>query len=153
MCNDILKLLKIKDNNIKITKVEEDVVIRGKKSNVIFGTLSYKPMTCPHCYHSNPNRIHKHGKRLSRITFLRFQEIAVYLNPLKQRFKCRVCGRTFTSKTNVVEDNCFISNHVQKAIIDKATQVRSETDIASDCNVSASSVKRVIHKVSNATFQ
>ncbi|EPD49217.1 hypothetical protein HMPREF1208_01784, partial [Staphylococcus sp. HGB0015] len=27
MCNDILKLLKIKDNNIKITKVEEDVVI------------------------------------------------------------------------------------------------------------------------------
>ncbi|MGX0564002.1 hypothetical protein ACUW9G_002226, partial [Staphylococcus schleiferi] len=26
MCNDILKLLKIKDNNIKITKVEEDVV-------------------------------------------------------------------------------------------------------------------------------
>ncbi|MGX0563962.1 hypothetical protein ACUW9G_002184, partial [Staphylococcus schleiferi] len=30
MCNDILKLLKIKDNNIKITKVEEDVVIRGK---------------------------------------------------------------------------------------------------------------------------
>ena len=147
------KLLKIKDNNIKITKVEEDVVIRGKKSNVIFGTLSYKPMTCPHCYHTNPNRIHKHGKRLSRITFLRFQEIAVYLNLLKQRFKCRVCGRTFTSKTNVVEDNCFISNHVQKAIIDKTTQVRSETDIASDCNVSASSVKRVIHKVSNATFQ
>ncbi|UXR55468.1 transposase family protein [Staphylococcus schleiferi] len=87
MCNDILKLLKIKDNNIKITKVEEDVVIRGKKSNVIFGTLSYKPMTCPHCYHTNPNRIHKHGKRLSRITFLRFQEIAVYLNLLKQRFK------------------------------------------------------------------
>ena len=153
MCNDILKLLKIKDNNIKITKVEEDVVIRGKKSNVIFGTLSYKPMTCPHCYHTNPNRIHKHGKRLSRITFLRFQEIAVYLNLLKQRFKCRVCGRTFTSKTNVVEDNCFISNHVQKAIIDKATQVRSETDIASYCNVSASSVKRVIHKVSNTTFQ
>ncbi|EPD50746.1 hypothetical protein HMPREF1208_01219 [Staphylococcus sp. HGB0015] len=153
MCNDILKLLKIKDNNIKITKVEEDVVIRGKKSNVIFGTLSYKPMTCPHCYHTNPNRIHKHGKRLSRITFLRFQEIAVYLNLLKQRFKCMVCGRTFTSKTNVVEDNCFISNHVQKAILDTATQVRSETDIASDCNVSASSVKRVIHKVSNATFQ
>ncbi|QGS46749.1 hypothetical protein FOB90_08770 [Mammaliicoccus fleurettii] len=65
-------------------------------------------MTCPHCYHTNPNRIHKHGKRLSRITFLRFQEIAVYLNLLKQRFKCRVCGRTFTSKTNVVEDNCFL---------------------------------------------
>ena len=96
MCNDILKLLKIKDNNIKITKVEEDVVIRGKKSNVIFGTLSYKPMTCPHCYHSNPNRIHKHGKRLSRITFLRFQEIAVYLNLLKQRFKC-MDGKCYAS--------------------------------------------------------
>ncbi|WP_415669584.1 hypothetical protein [Staphylococcus schleiferi] len=25
------------------------------------------------------------------MTFLRFQEIAVYLNLLKQRFKCRVC--------------------------------------------------------------
>ncbi|QPA24766.1 transposase [Mammaliicoccus fleurettii] len=96
MCNDILKLLKIKDNNIKITKVEEDVVIRGKKSNVIFGTLSYKPMTCPHCYHTNPNRIHKHGKRLSRITFLRFQEIAVYLNLLKQRFKC-MDGKCYAS--------------------------------------------------------
>ncbi|NHA37948.1 hypothetical protein C1O35_02610 [Staphylococcus schleiferi] len=91
MCNDILK-----DNNIKITKVEEDVVIRGQKSNVIFGTLSYKPMTCPHCYHSNPNRIHKHGKRLSRITFLRFQEIAVYLNLLKQRFKC-MDGKCYAS--------------------------------------------------------
>ncbi|EPD51904.1 hypothetical protein HMPREF1208_01026 [Staphylococcus sp. HGB0015] len=96
MCNDILKLLKIKDNNIKITKVEEDVVIRGKKSNVIFGTLSYKPMTCPHCYHTNPNRIHKHGKRLSRITFLRFQEIAVYLNLLKQCFKC-MDGKCYAS--------------------------------------------------------
>ncbi|QGS46107.1 hypothetical protein FOB90_05155 [Mammaliicoccus fleurettii] len=96
MCNDILKLLKIKDNNIKITKVEEDVVIRGKKSNVIFGTLSYKPMTCPHCYHTNPNRIHKHGKRLSRITFLRFKEIAVYLNLLKQRFKC-MDGKCYAS--------------------------------------------------------
>ncbi|UEX89276.1 hypothetical protein [Staphylococcus ratti] len=60
-----------------------------------------------------------------------------------------VCWRAYTAKTNVVEDNCFISNHIQKAIIDKATQVRSKTDIASDCNVSASSIKHVIHKVSN----
>ncbi|GGA94494.1 hypothetical protein [Staphylococcus muscae] len=39
--NDILKLIKIKDGNIQVMKVEEDVEVRGRFSTVVYGTLSY----------------------------------------------------------------------------------------------------------------
>ncbi|KIX89876.1 transposase [Staphylococcus microti] len=61
MCNDILKLLKIKDKNIQVVDVQDDVEVRGQRSTVIHGTLSYLPEACEWCGHKNEGQIHKHG--------------------------------------------------------------------------------------------
>ena len=148
MNNHILKLLKIKDENIRGTDVEEIVEIRRVKSTVIHGILTYEPSGCPLYLKAKHNQIHKHGKRASRITYLKFQEVGIYLKLLKQRFKCMCCLKTFTAKTSVVDDNCYISNQVRHAIMDKSTQIRSDLDIANDCNVSTATVKRQINKIS-----
>ncbi|UXR34039.1 ISL3 family transposase [Staphylococcus simulans] len=150
MCNDILKLLKIKDENIKVMKVEEDVEVRGQLSTVVYGTLSYKPEACMKCGCVNDGQIHKHGKRVSRLTLLKSQESNVYLNLAKERFKCLHCSKTFTAQTSIVDSHCFITNRVKLAIQHRLTRVQSELDIANDCSVSPSTVKRYLHKLSQS---
>ncbi|QLK85484.1 transposase family protein [Staphylococcus sp. 17KM0847] len=141
MCNDILKLLKIKDKNIQVVDVQDDVEVRGQLSTVIYGILSYIPQCCEKCGHKNESHIHKHGKRISRLMLLKSQEAYVYFNLAKQRYKCQYCQSTFTASTNIVEANCFIMNRVKLAIQDKLTQVRSEVDVMNECCMSPSTVK------------
>ncbi|MGV3041772.1 ISL3 family transposase [Staphylococcus rostri] len=112
----------------------------------MYGTLSYLPESCMYCTNKDSKQIHKHGKRVSRLTLLNSQESIVYFNLAKQRFKCQCCQKTFTAQTDVVDEHCFISNRVKLAIQDKLTQVRSEKDIAADCCVSPSTVNRCIQK-------
>ncbi|GAB5790388.1 hypothetical protein JMUB7518_27760 [Staphylococcus aureus] len=70
MCNDTLELLRIKDENIKYINQEIDVIIKGKKATVVNAVLTYKPSACYCCGVKNEGQIHKHGKRVSRITCL-----------------------------------------------------------------------------------
>ncbi|QLK85666.1 transposase [Staphylococcus sp. 17KM0847] len=126
---------------MQVVDVQDDVEVRGQLSTVIYGTLSYTPRCCEKCGHKNGGHIHKHGKRISRLTLLKSQESYVYFNLAKQRYKCQYCQSTFTASTNIVEENCFITNRVKLAIQDKLTQVHSEVDIAKDCCVSPSNVK------------
>ncbi|EHS07901.1 TPA: ISL3 family transposase, partial [Staphylococcus aureus] len=86
MCNDTLELLRIKDENIKYINQEIDVIIKGKKATVVNAVLTYKPSACYCCGVKNEGQIHKHGKRVSRITLLKTQGYNTYLNLAKQRF-------------------------------------------------------------------
>lgn len=108
MCNDTLELLRIKDENIKYINQEIDVIIKGKKATVVNAVLTYKPSACYCCGVKNEGQIHKHGKRVSRITLLKTQGYNTYLNLAKQRFKCLECNGTFTAKTSIVDESCLI---------------------------------------------
>ncbi|UXV36181.1 ISL3 family transposase [Staphylococcus sp. IVB6181] len=149
MCNDTLEILRIKDKNIKFVSQDIDVIVKGKKSTVVNAVLTYKPSACPCCGIKNEGQIHKHGKRVSRITLLKTQGYNTYLNLAKQRFKCLECNTTFTAETDVVDKTRFISNYVNQKIIEEATKVKTEIDTAEDNCVSPSTVRRIRNKAVN----
>ncbi len=75
MCNGYLRITKNKDENIKYINQEIDVIIKGKKATVVNAVLTYKPSACYCCGVKNEGQIHKHGKRVSRITYLKLKGI------------------------------------------------------------------------------
>ncbi|WJC87096.1 ISL3-like element IS1181 family transposase [Staphylococcus aureus] len=150
MCNDTLELLRIKDENINYINQEIDVIIKGKKATVVNAVLTYKPSACYCCGVKNEGQIHKHGKRVSRITLLKTQGYNTYLNLAKQRFKCLECNGTFTAKTSIVDESCFISRCVTQKVIEEATKVKTEIDTAEDNCISPSTVSRIRTKAANS---
>ncbi|MBW6332398.1 transposase family protein, partial [Pseudomonas aeruginosa] len=99
-----LELLRIKDENIKYINQEIDVIIKGKKATVVNAVLTYKPSACYCCGVKNEGQIHKHGKRVSRITLLKTQGYNTYINLAKQRFKCIDMTGICTDKKQIVVD-------------------------------------------------
>ena len=67
-----------------------------------------------------------------------------YLRLKKQRFLCHTCNNKFFAKTNLVNDNCFISNQVKYAIALELKNKISEKDIAFRYRVSPNTVERII---------
>ncbi|GAB5778786.1 hypothetical protein JMUB7523_26280 [Staphylococcus aureus] len=74
----------------------------------------------------------------ARITLLKTQGYNTYLNLAKQRFKCLECNGTFTAKTSIVDESCFISRCVTQKVIEEATKVKTEIDTAEDNCISPS---------------
>ncbi|HGZ7777423.1 TPA: transposase family protein, partial [Staphylococcus aureus] len=105
---------------------------------------------CYCCGVKNEGQIHKHGKRVSRITLLKTQGYNTYLNLAKQRFKCLECNGTFTAKTSIVDESCFISRCVTQKVIEEATKVKTEIDTAEDNCISPSTVSRIRTKAANS---
>ncbi len=117
---------------------------------MVNAVLTYKPSACYCCGVKNEGQIHKHGKRVSRITLLKTQGYNTYLNLAKQRFKCLECNGTFTAKTSIVDESCFISRCVTQKVIEEATKVKTEIDTAEDNCISPSTVSRIRTKAANS---
>lgn len=71
----------------------------------------------------------------SRITIPKVSERQAYLNLKKQRFYCKHCCTHFTAETKIVERYCHISDHIRLAVLQKATEIRSQKSIAESCAV------------------
>uniref|UniRef100_UPI00344DAD20 hypothetical protein n=1 Tax=Carnobacterium TaxID=2747 RepID=UPI00344DAD20 len=69
-----------------------------------------------------------------------------YLLLKKQRFMCIFCRVTFTAKTPIVKDHCFIANTVKNLVLFKITGTQSIKNIARDSSVSEATVQRIINK-------
>jgi transposase len=143
--DSILNTLNLKDPHIKFDeKYYSEEIINHVECKIFSGVLSYAPDACPHCGHVFDPSITKHGFKTSRITLPKVSEFNTYLKLRKQRYYCRHCDQTFTLKTPIVKDNCFISNNTKLAVALKAKKKISEKDIASDYNVSHCTVSRTI---------
>ncbi|AXY24639.1 ISL3 family transposase [Suicoccus acidiformans] len=148
----IEKTFQLKDKNIEIDmNYCEEIEFKGRTSLFYRGTLAYKPEACPHCGIANNDYvIVSNGKRSSRLTLTAKSGLPAYLILAKQRFLCKACGRSFTAKTSIVNPDCYITNQVKQQIMDRATRVTCETDIAKDTFVSLNTVRRVIHETARA---
>lgn len=62
----------------------------------------------------------------------------------KQRYLCHNCNKKFFARTNIVDDECFISNQVKYAIALELKNKISEKDIAKRYRVSPNTVERII---------
>ncbi len=143
--NNTIKLLGIKDPNIKIYEncVEERKIGRNT-SLVIKATLSYKPYKCYKCNHPYDKDMVFNGTKTSLIKLPKTSNYNTYLELKKQRVLCRHCGKTFVLATKLVAKHCNISQHTKQAILIEAKDKLSEKQIAANNNVSANTVSRVI---------
>ena len=141
----ILKTLNMKDENIHFYDefvTEEN--IKGKRSLVYQGYLTYIPEYCPKCGTCYDEKIEKHGFKNSLIKLPMVSKLNTYLSLNKQRYYCNHCNKTFTCTTNIVNYGCNISNNTKRSIAARLIKKRSEKDIAIDNNVSPNTVERII---------
>ncbi len=142
----IRNLLNIKDENIYFDEnFCNEEMVKGVRSKIFYGTLTYQPEACYACGHVFDDRIIKHGFKTSFIKLPSISGFNTYLKLRKQRYFCKHCHSTFTLKTSLVEKNCCISNNTKVAIALHAKEKVSEKDIAKHHNVSHSTVNRIIN--------
>ena len=141
----ILKTLNMEEENIHFYKefVKEEN-IKGKRSLVFHGFLTYIPEYCPKCGTCYDEKIEKHGFKNSLIKIPSVSKLNTYLSLDKQRYYCNNCNRTFTCTTKIVNYGCNISNNTKHSIAVDLIKKRSEKDIAIDNNVSPNTVERII---------
>lgn len=109
--NYIANLLNLKDPNFNFEKVFEEK-INGCTYKVVYATLKNKPDICPYCGKSH---INIHSYKPSTIKIMPISGYNAILKLKKQRYICKDCSRTFMAKTDFVDENCYISNHVKHA--------------------------------------
>ncbi len=108
------KILNIKDENIYFyddcLEIKE---IKGIKTKIFHGYLTYTPEYCPHCGCVNKgfdDVIKWNFKRNCKIKVTKVANYNTILLLDKQRFFCKNCNRTFIATTNVVDFHKQISN-------------------------------------------
>src|SRR5699024_11939000 len=90
--------------------------------------------------------IYKNGTKTSRITLPTAGVYPTFLCLKKQRFYCKSCERSFSAKTPIVQEHCFLSNHTKAKVLIDSTDAQSLTDIANTFTVSPSTVQHIINQ-------
>ena len=146
-------ILNIKDENVYFNEnCLEIVTIKGVKTKVFHGYLTYIPEYCPKCGYINESFddiIKWDWKRNCKIKIPKICSYNTLLILDKQRFLCKHCNKTFTASTNIVEFHKQISNDTNLNIKLELMQKGSEKDIAKRNNVSPNHVNRILDEISN----
>lgn len=150
------KILNIKDENIYFyddcLEIKE---IKGIKTKIFHGYLTYTPEYCPRCGCVNKgfdDVIKWNFKRNCKIKVTKVANYNTILLLDKQRFFCKNCNRTFIATTNVVDFHKQISNDTRLSIILDLMNKGSEKDISIRNNVSTNSTNRILDEISNDTI-
>ena len=150
------KILNIEDENIYFyddcLEIKE---LKGIKTKIFHGYLTYTPEYCPRCGCVNGgfNDIIKWNfKRNCKIKVTNVANYNTILLLDKQRFFCKNCNRTFIASTNIVDFHKQISNDTKLSIILDLMNKGSEKDISKRNNVSTNSTNRILDEISNDTI-
>ena len=144
--NSILKILNMKDTNIKFNEnFLEERNIKNKKCLIFKGYLENHFECCPEC--GSVDSIKKNGTKTSLIKIPKVSELTSYLELKKQIYKCKQCNRKITAQTTEVEYRYRISNNVKYSIVFYSKEAISHKLIASIHNVSNMTVQRYNNKV------
>ena len=150
------KILNIEDENIYFyddcLEIKE---IKGIKTKIFHGYLTYTPEYCPRCGVVNEgfeDIIKWNFKRNYKIKVTKVANHNTILLLDKQRFYCKHCNRAFTASTNVVDFHKQISNDTRLSIILDLMNKGSEKDISIRNNVSTNSTNRILDEISNDTI-
>lgn len=145
-------MLNIEDKNIYFNENCLEIVnIKGIKTKVFHGYLTYIPNYCPKCGCVNKSFddiIKWNWKRNCKIKLTKACGYNTLLMLDKQRFLCKNCNRTFTASTNVVDFHKQISNDTNLNIKLDLMEKGSEKDIAKRNNVSPNHVNRILDTIS-----
>ena len=145
--DSILLTLNLKEPNIHFDENYLSAeTVKGVCSLVYTGTLRTEiPDICPVCGCArHGSSIVRWGTKTSMIVLPQISRMNTYLRLRKQRRYCRDCGHSFSSRTDIVKKNCFISENTRLCIILDAKLKKSQQDIASSLNVSHGTVNRLL---------
>ncbi len=149
-------ILNIKDENIYFyddcLEIKE---IKGVKTKIFHGYLTYTPEYCPNCgciNESFDDIIKWNWKRNCKIKVTKACGFNTLLFLDKQRFFCKHCNKTFIAITNFVDFHKQISNDTNLNIKLELMQKGSEKDIAKRNNVSPKHVNIIMDQIAKDTL-
>lgn len=149
-------ILNIEDKNIYFyddcLEIKE---IKGVKTKIFHGYLTYTPEYCPNCECINESFddiIKWNWKRNCKIKVTKACGFNTLLFLYKQRFFCKHCNKTFTATTNFVDFHKQISNDTNLNIKLELMQKGSEKDIAKRNNVSPKHVNIIMDQIAKDTL-
>ena len=136
LMDNTLELLGITDSNIKITRFSAESV-NGEKRNVIEARLTYNG---PYC---ESEKVVRNGSKIlhTRLTELHQERFEVLY---KQRYLCKECLKTWSARTDIVEEGHTLSHQLKRSVLHMAREGITATGIARICHCSPSSVIRII---------
>ena len=150
------KILNIEDENIYFYEnCLEMIEIKGIKTKVFHGYLTYTPECCPNCKcinHDHNDIIKWNFKRKCKIKITKACNYNTILLLDKQRFFCKHCNKTFTASTNIVDFHKQISNDTRTSVILDLMTKDSEKNIAKRNNISTNSVNRILDDISDDKY-
>ncbi|MFI4080521.1 ISL3 family transposase, partial [Vagococcus fluvialis] len=138
--------LDLKDKNIYFDSIFcEEQLIKGIRSKIYKGILTYTPSACPCCGIKNEQfSIVKNGFISSRIKWLSVAHYPTYLLLKKQRFLCRHCDSSFLAESSEIEKHCFIAKRVKQSILIELNDAISFKDLAKRHFVSSTTINRIL---------
>ena len=139
LMDNTLELLGITDSNIKITRFSAESV-NGEKRNVIEARLTYNVDRYPYC---ESEKAVRNGSKIlhTRLTELHQERFEVLY---KQRYLCKECLKTWSARTDIVEEGHTLSHQLKRSVLHMAREGITATGIARICHCSPSSVIRII---------
>ena len=139
--------LDLKDKNIYFDSIFcEEKIIKGVRSKLFKGVLTYNPSACHCCGIKNENySVVKNGFISSRIKWLSMAHYPTYLLLKKQRFLCRHCHSSFLAESLEISKHCFIANRVKQSIGIELSDAISLKDLSKRHFVSPTTINRVLN--------
>lgn len=120
--------------------------IAGEMSFVFYGKLTYQAQSCFHCGVEDPQHFVKWGFKTVRYLLNDVSEYKTYLKIKKQRFRCKICGKTFIAASSVADRYCSIARRVKLSIDEKLMEPFSMATIARMKHVSPTTVLRELRR-------
>ena len=113
LMDNTLELLGITDSNIKITRFSAESV-NGEKRNVIEARLTYNYCKSEKVVRNEFKMLHT---RLTELHQERF-EMKLY----KQRYLCKECLKTWSARTDIVEEGHTLSHQLKRSVLHMARE-------------------------------
>ena len=118
LMDNTLELLGITDSNIKITRFSAESV-NGEKRNVIEAQLTYNVDRCPYC---ESEKVVRNGSKILHTRLTEFHQERFEMELYKQRYLCKECLKTWSARTDIVEEGHTLSHQLKRSVLHMARE-------------------------------
>ena len=118
LMDNTLELLGITDSNIKITRFSAESV-NGEKRNVIEARLTYNVDRCSYC---ESERVVRNGSKILHTRLTELQQEHFEMKLYKQRYLCKECLKTWSARTDIVEEGHTLSHQLKRSVLHMARE-------------------------------
>ena len=118
LMDNTLALLGITDSNIKITRFSAESVNGGKR-NVIEARLTYNVDRCSYC---ESERVVRNGSKILHTRLTELQQEHFEMKLYKQRYLCKECLKTWSARTDIVEEGHTLSHQLKRSVLHMARE-------------------------------